>query len=70
MLLPARSALLPGLLEAAGAHSLTHLVLPALLYNRDMCRGFASLPAEWQLTTATTTGQNDAAATPAPPSDY
>jgi hypothetical protein len=70
MLFSARSALLPGLLEAAGA-TLTHTsFLPALLYNCDMCRGFASLPAEWQLTTATTTGQNDAAATPAPPSDY
>jgi hypothetical protein len=70
MLFPARSALLPGLLEAAGAPSLTHLVLPALLYDCYICRGFASLPAERQLTTATTTGQNDAAATPAQPSDY
>ena len=70
MMFLARSALLPGLLEAAGAPSLTHLMFPALLYNCYMCRGFASLPAEWQLTTATTTGQNDAAATPAPPSDY
>jgi hypothetical protein len=67
---PAQSAVLPGLVEAAGAPSLTHLLNPALLHNRDMCRGFASLPAEWQLTTATTTGQNDAAATPVPPSDY